>query len=117
MGLMKFMARKGAVGGTARTVAKRYKHYRNIHPNKEEMKDKTIWRLIIMDRYEVIKIPKMRVDWLMAAASERMNGLKDLVIGILDIIMSSGRITTKFSFLFISFDAHNTACPSPLGSL
>ena len=83
MGLMKFLARKGAVGGTARIIAKQYKHYRNLHPDKEEMKNPVIYRLIIMDRFKIMK-NKNHEEVLMEKAWT-MSGLKELVIEILTL--------------------------------
>lgn len=78
---MKFLARKGAVGGTARTIAKHYKYYRGIHPDKEEIKDSEIYRLIIIDRFKLSKIKQQRL----LSEIGLMSGLKDLVVGILTI--------------------------------
>lgn len=81
MGLMKFLTRKGAVGGTARLIAKQYKHYRTLHPDKEAMKNAVIYRLIIMDRFKIIQ-NKSHENILMEKAWN-MSGLRELVVEIL----------------------------------
>lgn len=80
---MKFLARKGAVGGTARIVGKQYRKFRQIHPNKDEIKDSEIYQLIFKDRFKVLG-NKTQEDFLLRKAYE-MSGLVDLVREILGV--------------------------------
>jgi hypothetical protein len=52
MGLLRFLSRMGAVGGTARIIAKQFNHYRKLHPDRLEMTNQVIFRLIIMEKKE-----------------------------------------------------------------
>jgi cell fate regulator YaaT (PSP1 superfamily) len=83
MGIMKFLARKGAVGGTARIVGKQYKKFRQIHPNKDEIEDSEIYQLIIKDRFKVLS-NKTQEDNLLKKANE-MSGLVELIREILGV--------------------------------
>lgn len=83
MGLLKFFARIGAVGGTARTVAKQFLHLKNLHKNDDLIKDTVIYRLIIMDRYKIIKNSRYE-SFLMEEALYTI-GLKELVVNILTV--------------------------------
>ena len=81
MGLLKFFARIGAVGGTARLVAKQYLRYRQLHPEKSETPDYVIYRLIIMDRYNVL--PKPKHEKILLENAPNIKGLAELVKEIL----------------------------------
>ena len=83
MGIMKFLARKGAVGGTARIIGKQYRKLRQIHPNKDEIKDSEIYQLIIKDRFKILG-NKTQEDFLLKKVNE-MSGLVDLVREILSV--------------------------------
>lgn len=95
---MKFFARKGAVGGTARVVGKYYKHYRELHPDKDKMPDPVIYRLIITGRYKALK-NKAHEDLLLEQAGS-MRGLKDLVISILCLEGGYGENTSEIKMMF-----------------
>lgn len=83
MGLLKFLSRMGAVGGTARIIAKQFNNYRKLHPDRVEMTNQVVFRLIIMDRFSTLK-NKKKEEVLKEKAWE-ISGLKELVIEILTI--------------------------------
>lgn len=83
MGLLKFFARVGAVGGTARTIAKQYLRYRQLHPDKVKMPEFAIYRLIIMDRYAII--PNKANEQRLIDRAQNMEGLAGLVREILTL--------------------------------
>jgi len=83
MGLMKFLARKGAIGGTARLIAKQYNRYRRIHGNKDEMPDYAIYRLIIMDRFKAL--PNESQEQHLKDKAPKFSGLSELVREILGV--------------------------------
>ena len=82
MGFIKWMASKGAVGGTARWAAKGYKFFRQQHPDEEEYPDPVIYRLMIASRYEAK--PDPRVEQFLLTLSDSLKGLSALVVAILD---------------------------------
>jgi hypothetical protein len=81
MGLLKFFARVGAVGGTARIIGKQYLHIKNLHKNDDLIKDAVIYRLIIMDRYKILK--NNRYENILMEKASSIKGLKQLVAEIL----------------------------------
>ena len=83
MNILKLLLRFGAIGGTARTIAKQYKHYRKLHPERTLFQDYIIYRLIILDRYKILKNDKLERILMEKAAS--MKGIKELVISILTL--------------------------------
>lgn len=98
MGLMKFLARKGAIGGTARVIAKQYKHYRSLHPDKGETEDSVIYRLIISNRFRLMKNKEHEAILMENARS--INGLKELVVEILTLEAGFAENTYENQIMF-----------------
>ena len=88
MGLKEWLARRGAVGGTARWAAKGYKFFRQRHPNSQEFPDSAIFRLMIVTRYEAA--PNERYEQYLLRKCDHFDGLMGLVIEILKVEASSG---------------------------
>ena len=80
MGIMKWMARKGAVGGTARWAAQGYAAFANQSPNIDAP---DLYRALIAHRYAVIPNPKQELFLLGIAGQFR--GLRGLVVAILTV--------------------------------
>lgn len=99
MGLLKFMARLGAVGGTARIIAKQFLFYKNLHKNNESITDLVIYRLIIQDRYTILKNQNYE-DYLLKNA-ENFKGLRDLVVEILTLEAGFSKNDSETQQLFI----------------
>jgi hypothetical protein len=81
MGLAKWFARRGAVGGTARWAANGYRFFREPHPDPEEDPDSVIFRLMIAHRYEVI--PNEAVEQRLMRAADEGRGLLGLTQAVL----------------------------------
>ena len=81
MGFMKWLARRGSVGGTARWAATSYKFFRQRHPDVNEFSDSDIYRLMIVQRYEAFPDPEAE-KWLLSQAT-RSKGLNRLVTAVL----------------------------------
>lgn len=77
----KWVARRGAVGSTARWAAKAYRHYRTLHPDRATVPDTEIHRLMIEARYKVLDKPAQKEALLKAVA--RDEGLENVVLMIL----------------------------------
>lgn len=83
MGFSKWLARKGAVGGTARWAANGYEFFRKRHSDKNEYKDSDIFRLLIVSRYETF--PNEHHEQFLLSIAEKLNGLHGLVVAILTV--------------------------------
>ncbi len=83
MGLKSWLARKGAVGGTARWAAKGYDFFRNRHPDQSEFSDASLFRLMIVARYEVFPDERKK-DYLLSQC-DHVQGLVGLVVEILKV--------------------------------
>ena len=80
MGMMKWMARKGAVGGTARWAAQGYVAFVNQNPNIETT---DLYRSLIKHRYAVMPNPEQ--ESFLLGISGQIRGLRGLVVSILTI--------------------------------
>lgn len=100
MGLLKFLARGGAVGGTARVIAKQYLSYKELHKNNESITNTVIYRLLILDRYTILKNKKNEESLLKNA--ENFKGLKDLVVAILSLEAGFSKNDFETQQIFIS---------------
>lgn len=83
MGLMKWLARRGAVGGTARWAANGYRFFRQRHPDKSEVPDNSIFRLMIVNRYELW--PDAKAEQFLLAVVDNLIGIRGLVAAILTV--------------------------------
>ncbi len=81
MGFMKWLARIGAVGGTARWAARTYEFFRRRHPDSSEIPDNSIFRLMIVQRYEAL--PDQKAEQVLLSRADRLFGLRDLVTSVL----------------------------------
>lgn len=81
MGFMKWLARRGNVGGTARWAATSYKFFRQRHPDVNEFSDSDIYRLMIVQRYEAFPDPEAQKFLLDQATQSK--GLNRLVTAVL----------------------------------
>lgn len=98
MGLLKFFARLGAVGGTARIIAKQYLNYRKIYPNRETHDDSEIFQLIVRDRYKILKNNEIQSTLLQK--THTITGLTDFVIEILKLEANFAENTYENKKLF-----------------
>jgi hypothetical protein len=80
MGMLKWMARKGAVGGAARWAAKGYKAISKQDPNIEVT---DLYRTLIKSRFAVMPNPEHEA-FLMGISSQ-IKGLRGLVVSVLTI--------------------------------
>ena len=80
MGMMKWMARKGAVGGTARWAAQGYQSFIKQDPN---IKSVDLYKILIQYRYAAIPNPEQEAFLLSLA--DQIRGLRGLVVSILTI--------------------------------
>lgn len=80
MGFTEWMARKGNVGGTARWAAKGYKLIKSQNPTADQVE---IYRLLIKHRYAAL--PNPRIESFILAMADKINGLRGLVVIILDL--------------------------------
>ena len=95
--IIKWFAKIGAVGSTARWGAKLYKSYKEIHPN---ISDSKIYQLMIVDRYQ--NMPKEgAIEYLRPIAKDEELGLRALVTSILEIEADFNENTSKYQHLFI----------------
>ena len=83
MGIKRWLARRGAVGGTARWAANGYKLFRKRHPDRDAFSDKDIFRLMVVSRYEAI--PDAHAQTFMLGWADGAAGLRNLVVGILTV--------------------------------
>ncbi len=100
MGLMKFIARRGAVGGTARIIGKQYKRLRQLHPNKDVVLESEIYKLIIKERFMLFS--NKFEEELLLGKTYSMKGLVDLVREILGVEAGYYRNTFQNQILFES---------------
>ena len=83
MGIGKWLARRGAVGGTARWAANGYKFFRQRHPDPQDFSDSQIFRLMIVTRYETL--PDDNAKGLLLQLADEVMGLRGLVAAILSV--------------------------------
>lgn len=83
MGLTRWLARRGGVGGTARWAAKGYNFFRQRHPDPQELSDPELFRLMVMMRYKAM--PDPRAEQFLLGIVNQVNGLQGLVVAILMI--------------------------------
>ncbi len=83
MGLAKLLARRGAVGGTARWAANGYHFFRQRHSDSQEFADSAIYRLMIVARYEPF-VDKDAEQFLLSTV-DTLAGLQGLVVAILTV--------------------------------
>lgn len=83
MNIPKWLARRGAVGGTARWSAKMYKSYREQYPDKNTVPDTEIYRLMIDQRYQLT--PDSPNKKILLSSIERLNGLGGFTVHILTV--------------------------------
>lgn len=83
MGLKSWLARKGAVGGTARWAANGYKFFRKRHPDPSEFPDASLFRLMVVTRFESFPNNPHR-DYLLSQC-DHLQGLVGLVVEILKV--------------------------------
>lgn len=83
MGFGKWLARLGAVGGTARWAANGYRFFRQRHPDTFEFTDNDIFRLMIVTRYE--KLHDEEAEKFLLSIADTLVGLRALVVVILTV--------------------------------
>ena len=83
MGFKRWLARRGAVGVTARWAANGYRFFRQRHPDPKEFSDNTLFRLMVVNRYKILPNPEAELFLLGFADGAR--GLRALVAGILSV--------------------------------
>lgn len=81
--IKKWVARVGAVGGTARWAAKGYRFFRERHPDRDAFSDRNIFRLMIVHRYQTM--PDDAAERILLARVDRMLSLSQLVVAILQV--------------------------------
>jgi len=80
MGMMKWMARKGAVGGTARWAAQGYAVFVHQNPNIDASE---LYRTLIKHRYAVMPNPEQ--ESFLLGIADQLKGLRGLVVAILTV--------------------------------
>ena len=100
MGMMKYLARVGAVGGTARWAADTYRFYRQRHPASPEWSEEAIFRLMIATRYQVM--PNPDIETRLLGIDYNGQGLVGLVIEILNCEADFANNTYEYQKMFIS---------------
>ena len=81
MGITKWLARKGAVGGTARWAGNGYRFFRQRHPDPNQVSDNDIFRLMVRTRYP--DDPETLETMLdMAGTTKGLLGLVTLVLSV-----------------------------------
>ena len=100
MGMMKYLARVGAVGGTARWAADTYKAYRLRHPASPEWPEDAIYRLMIATRYQVM--PNAAVEQHLLGIDYAGRGLLGLVIEVLTCEADFAKNTHDYQDMFMS---------------
>ena len=83
MGFTKWLARRGAVGGTARWAANGYRFFRQCHPDHTEFSDTDIFRLMIVTRYETF--PNAEAEQFLLSIADKLVGLRGLVVSVLTV--------------------------------
>jgi hypothetical protein len=83
MGLLKWMARRGAVGGTARWAADGYLHFRRQHPARTVYSDNEIFRLMILARYRTRR--DAGAEACLLGVASQLEGLRGLVVAVLTV--------------------------------
>jgi len=80
MGIMKWIARKGAVGGTARWAAQGYRTFISQDPNMEMI---DLYKILIQHRYAAIPNPEQ--ETFLLSIADQIKGLRGLVVSVLTI--------------------------------
>lgn len=80
MGLMRWIARRGAVGGTARWAAKGYKSFCSKDPN---ISGPRLYEALIKVRYAAL--PNAEHEQALIGGVENMKGLRGLVVAVLTV--------------------------------
>ena len=101
MGMMKFLARAGAVGGTARWAADNYRFFRQRHPASPEWPDEVIFRLMIVNRFRVLP-NKAQEEYLLQIENIAKNGLMGLVVELLRVESGWDNNTAEYQATFLS---------------
>lgn len=83
MGIKRWLARRGAVGGTARWATNAYQFLRQRHPDPQEFSDEDLFRLMVVTRYE--QMPDPRAEQFLLAIAGSVRGLQGLVVSILTV--------------------------------
>lgn len=83
MGFKSWIARRGTVGGTARWAANGYKMFRQRHVDPAEFTDASLFRLMVVTRYESYP-DEHKQDYLLSRCDE-IQGLVGIVIEILKV--------------------------------
>lgn len=83
VGFKSWIARKGAVGGTARWAANGYKFFRQRHPDPCQFPDASLFRLMVVTRYEAFPDDEKK-DYLVSQC-DSVQGLVGLVIEVLKV--------------------------------
>jgi hypothetical protein len=99
MGLKSWLARKGAVGGTARWAANVYKFFRNRYPDQCLVPDADLFRFMIVTRYEVFP-DEPKKDYLLSQC-DHVQGLLGLVVEILKVEASLHENDGDTLYMFI----------------
>lgn len=83
MGLKRWLAKIGAVGGTARWAANGYKFLRQRYTDSVEFTDSSLFNRMVVTRYEVIADSKKQAH--LVSQCSRVQGLIGLVIEVLKV--------------------------------
>ena len=83
MGIKRWLARRGAVGGTARWAINAYQFFRQRHPDPQEFSDNDLFRLMVVTRYE--QMPDPGAEQFLLAIADNVRGLQGLVVSILTV--------------------------------
>ena len=97
MGMLKWIARRGAVGGTARWAAKGYKHCRSQWPPSTT--DADIFKILLEHRFKTL--PNESELRLARSALPEVQGLQDFVILLLRVEAGLYENDVKTIMLFI----------------
>ena len=83
MGLLKFFARFGAVGGTARWAARWYKMLRAQEPDTKKATDADLFRIMLRERFRLFRDDRKQTYLLVQC--DNVQGLIGFVIEILKV--------------------------------
>ncbi|MEW5929572.1 MAG: hypothetical protein AB1941_19125 [Gemmatimonadota bacterium] len=99
MGIAKWLARRGAVGGTARWAANGYKFFRQRHPDPQDFSDSQVFRLMIVTRYETL--PNAHAERSLLQLADQVLGLRGLVAAILSVEAGFTENTPEAQAMFL----------------
>ncbi len=100
MGMMKYLARVGSVGGTARWAADTYMFFRLQHPTSSEWTESAIFRLMIERRYQVL--PNPAIEQHLLGINYDGKGLFGLVVEILNCEAELANNTYEYQKMMMS---------------